>query len=174
MKINTISLAALFAGICTASASFSLDFTGLEGNTLSAKDPQVIENVTEVFESEDDVYGDVDFSVLDTALETSIALVDNVPAILFDSSRTIVVNFFGDPVQDFVVQFVGVSDGATTSFALVDADPFNPGRRGEITVEGGTAAISGISFRRADKQIPEPSSALLVGLGAIALLRRRR
>ncbi|MGJ8726178.1 MAG: PEP-CTERM sorting domain-containing protein [Roseibacillus sp.] len=164
MKLKTFSLAALFAGINSVSA-FSLDFTGLDldgSTTLSGADgDQLVITVP--------AFGDVAFGV---AQKDAVAVVDDnngVAAIEFDSTKTITIDFFsGSDVENVVVGFVGVDAGETPSYTEVDS------RSGLVTIPVGAAGIQTVTFDRIGPKVPEPSTAILGCLGAIALLRRRR
>lgn len=167
MKFKLFSLAALAAGISSAGA-FSLDFTGLslDGSvTLSGKDQLVI-NVPE--------FGNVAFGVAEKDVTATVDdnFTDNgtpVAAIEFDDTRTITVDFFaGIDVENVVVGFVGVDGGEAPIYSIVSA------QSGTITLPSGEVGIQSITFDSVGQKVPEPSTAILGCLGAIALLRRRR
>lgn len=163
MKFKFLTLAALSAGVVSSSA-FSLDFTGLDldGSVTLSGDDNLIINVPG--------FGNVGFGVLEKGVS---AVVDDnlgVPAIEFDDTKTITINFFaGSPVENVMVSFVGVQQGIEPTYVPVD----NFG--GTVAFgQGASGGIQSITFDRIGPKIPEPSTAVLGLLGALALLRRRR
>lgn len=164
MKFKLFALAALAAGLSSASA-FSLDFTGLatDGSvTLSgAGGDQLVIEVPE--------FGNVGFGVQEEGVSATLVEIDGVPAIEFDPSRTITIDFFsGSPVANVVVSFVGSNPGEIPTFTTLSDTS------GIVSIPSGSAGIEGITFDRVGPKIPEPSTALLGLLGAVAVLRRRR
>ncbi|GHC46235.1 PEP-CTERM sorting domain-containing protein [Roseibacillus persicicus] len=165
MKFTFLTLAALSAGVVSSSA-FSLDFTGLELDgsvTLSGADgDQLIINVPG--------FGNVGFGVAEKDLSAVVDDNYGVPAIEFDETKTITINFFAaTPVENVMVSFVGVPQGDEPTYVPID----NYG--GTVSFDAGVSGgIQSVSFDAIDTKVPEPSTTLLGLIGAVALLRRRR
>ena len=165
MKLKTISLVALLAGIHSAGA-FGLDFSNLDlaldgSVTAGNADGQRLVLGVEGF-------GNVTFG---TTVKGDFATLDDnngVAALEFDSSQTISISFIsGSEVENIVVEFVG-PDASEAIYTAVNGDS------GFVTLPSGSAGIANIEFDRVGPKVPEPSTALLGGLGLLALLRRRR
>lgn len=164
MKFKALALAVLAAGIHSASA-FSLDFTGLatDGSvTMSGADGDQLVIAVPGF-------GNVAFGVAEKDVSATLVDFGGTPAIEFDPSKTITIDFFsGSPVENVMVSFVGVDQGESPSYSTVSDTS------GVVRIPAGTAGISGVTFDRVGPKVPEPSTTVLGLLGAVALLRRRR
>jgi hypothetical protein len=149
----------------SGASAFSLDFTGLatDGSvSLSGADgDQLVISVPG--------FGNVAFGVAEKDATASVVEIDGVPAIEFDDARTITIDFFaGSPVENVLVSFVGVDQGESPTYtSLTDTS-------GVARIPVGTVGIQGLTFDRVGPKVPEPSTAILGLLGAVALLRRRR
>ncbi len=164
MKPKALILISSFAGIYSASA-FSLDFSGFatdgSDNLGSQLGEELVVNVPG--------FGDVAFGVQQSGATAVISEIDGEPAIQFDPTRSITIDFSdGGTVQNVVVSFVGIDAGENTSITIPNDSS------ALVALSAGTAGISEVTFDRVDKKIPEPSTAVLGLLGAVALLRRRR
>ena len=82
------------------------------------------------------------------------------------SSR--LISFLAANVENVVVGFVGVDSNEEPDYVIVS------GTSGQVVIPSGAIGISSVTFDRVGPKVPEPSTALLGCLGAIALLRRRR
>ncbi len=164
MKLKFVTLLASIGGIVTSQA-FTLDFTGL--NIAADSEPVLLSDADQlVIEVAD--FGNVGFGVANDG-ETEVSDTFGVPAIEFDASQVITINFFaGIDVTNVVVDFVGVDSGEDPVFTLLS------GTSGTVSLNTGTVGIEGIGFEIDDKKIPEPSTAILALLGAVALMRRHR
>lgn len=154
------------AAVLTGSASaFSLDFSAFASG--AELDPDIVVNVPG--------YGDVRFTEAPnndpgapaTDLEITAA---HVPfkGIGFENGEQLVVSFEGStPVEiDFI--FAGVGSGE--SFDVNQTEIPDDGTR-LISFKGSPgAALVGVGF----STVPEPSSTLLVALGALGFAARRR
>lgn len=166
MKSNLIAASFAVLGMASASA-FSLDFTGLDlSTTFSGADGDKL--VIDV-----PGFGNVAFGVALKDVEATFTEFDedgvDVTAILFNVDTPITVEFFaGSDVENVVVDFVGVNTGEEPTYTIVTP------QSGDILTNKGNVGIAGISFDRVGPKVPEPSTAFLGLIGAVALLRRRR
>jgi hypothetical protein len=164
MKTHKLTaIAAMLAGLCTASSAFTLDFAGYEGVTLPP-------NPLVIFVPG---YGDVMFEAGDgSALAVnSDYLNDNgfgAPSLSFSEGDTVRVTFLGLEPLNVDFDFVGVSAGEAF---IVQVDQF-ASQAFLLTLQGGGdgAGLYAVSFN----QIPEPAASLLGAMGLTLLLVRRR
>ena len=176
MKLKTIFLAALCAGIHSASA-FSLDFTGLndgENGELNGATFSGADNDQQTITVPD--FGRVTFGVGGDDKSASAVISDSFGPLAieapagFDSDLVITINFeSGSDVENVFVNFIG-ADGPTTGPLYQIVSP----QSGTVVLPAGAIGISSLTFDRIGPKVPEPSTALLGGLGLLALLRRRR
>jgi hypothetical protein len=161
MKLKTLSIALFAASALSASASFSLDFTGLDLSgpfEFSSADPLVI-GVAD--------FGDVLFSTEGPSADVNES--QGAPAAILEAGTPIILSFIsGSPVENVVLTFIGKDAGEVPVFAQTNDTTVR------AAIPSGTVGISQVDFDRVGPKVPEPSVSLLGGLGLLALLRRRR
>lgn len=169
MKFKAFLLAISAAGLSSAGA-FSLDFSGLDlDGSVTFGGPDSDELIIAV-----PGFGNVGFGVAgpDKGVSDGIADVvelDDVAAIRFDATKVITIHFYaGCDVENVNVNFVAVNTGEDPIYTSIDS------LSGHVSTNKGTVGISSITFDKVDATVPEPSTAVLGLLGAVALLRRRR
>lgn len=174
MKMKSLLIAAMSLAAAAATQAFTIDFNGLvvpSGTSITSATPLTI-NVAG--------YGDVKFQVA----PGDAVQVGQVHA---NDSGTIKNSLEMDPGERIIVTFLG-PQALNVNFDVVGINPGNPGQdavqttqhvirtaeyqistTGNVGSDGtGLAAVSWTA-------VPEPSTALLGGLGAgLLILRRRR
>ena len=161
--VNAIAIAAV--GFATSASAFTLDFTAFAAG--AELNNNIVVNVPG--------YGDVRFTEGPNNFgtpPTDLEITDQFPpftGIGFENGEQLIVTFEGAPAVniDFVFAGVGSGESFTTSTSSV---PDNGTRN--IAFSGNGAALVAVNFESAP--VPEPSSTLLVVLGALGLVGRRR
>lgn len=165
MKTKQIGAMALLlsCGALPVSA-FTLDFATLTTGTAVPNAPAEILLAVPG-------YGNVGFSSgLGSSLEVATVAGSGGPtqAINMNVGETMVVTFHGANPMGVTFGYDAVSLGGTfSSFAPLDPKQIIVALSGS---NGATGGVSSVSFQA----VPEPSAALLGGLGAIGLVVRRR
>jgi hypothetical protein len=161
MKTKYALVASLACGFASTAGAFSLDFVGLEGSTLPPSQTIAVPG-----------YGDVVIEAVSGILEINDTTYSRfgtfVTAVNFQQGDSIRVTFTGLQPINVDFDFVGVSPGEQF---VITPDLFVP-QAFLVTLDPGNdgAGLKAIGWQ----QIPEPSTALLGGLGMLMLLRRRR
>lgn len=156
------------AAVSTTSASaFSVDFDGRTGTTLDNANSLTFDVAG---------YGQVrlsalNFGVLDVNQDFSIPGNGITEALEFDPGESIQVEFLNGEPHNINFAFVGVDVGSETfTSGVVQTPNIFFVEFGSTAVPSNTAALESITFN----SVPEPSSTLLAGLGALTMLTRRR
>ncbi len=166
MNLKFCTLIASLA-VTTAAHAFTIDFNALQvafGTTVNSSTPLTV-NIAG--------YGDVKFEV--TNLDELIvdkhhsdgALAPLQNSLELDSDETVVVTFLGAAALNVDFDIIGIDGTESTEasyFAGADNYQYSPG-----------AGIDGTGIARVTwNTVPEPSSSLLVLVGAGSLILRRR
>lgn len=180
MKLKLFTLIASAAAM-TAASAFTIDFntlqvsdgtttTGFSIGTISGGSPQVVTVPG---------YGDVRFEVAPASSDV-VQLGSSYSndggttfqqSLEVDASEVVVVTFLGDEALNVDFDIIGISSGENTAPVKTGSQEYqyNPGSGGPSS-PGDGAGIAAISWTA----VPEPSSSLLVLVGAGSLLLRRR
>lgn len=164
MKTKFLTLAALGAATAIGQA-FTIDFNALEvpfGTIVDSATPLTVTVAG---------YGDVRFEVpptvvieVDSNYQNDGGTIQN--SLELDSTDVVLVTFLGPTALNVDFDIIGVNSGESASatyFPLSDDYQYAPGGSGD------GAGIAAISWT-----VPEPSSSLLVLVGAGSLILRRR
>lgn len=174
MKFQTLLTTFFVAGALSASASFSVDFTGFNLSSpvnFSNEDPLVI-TVAE--------FGNVLFSTVDpdgngpqTSPVGSITDVFAEPSATISETQPIVINFIsGSVVENVMLTFIGADNfSQTVAGEVVNGDSVVATLPSNLD---GDFGLSLVTFDRVGPKVPEPSVSILGAIGALLLLRRRR